>query len=74
MLSMDITPASSGYHLAEVVLEELADAGVFLLDWDRRIQSWGPTIERVLGYSEAQVVGSKGNDLFTPEDREQGTT
>jgi PAS domain S-box-containing protein len=74
MLSMDITSASSGYSLAEVLLEELPDAGVFLLDRDRRIQRWVPTIERILGYSEAECVGSNGNDLFTPEDREQGTT
>jgi PAS domain S-box-containing protein len=69
---MDITSASSSYRLAEVLLEEVPDVGAFLLDRDRRIQSWVPAIERILGYSEAEFVGSNGNDLFTPEDRERG--
>ena len=69
---MDITSASTGYRLAEVLLEELPDAGVFLLDRDRRIQRWVPAVERILGYTETEFVGSNGNDLFTPQDREQG--
>ena len=69
---MDISSASSSCRLAEVLLEEVPDVGAFLLDRDRLIQSWVPAIERILGYSEAEFVGRNANELFTPEDREQG--
>jgi PAS domain S-box-containing protein len=56
--------------LAELLLKELADVGVFFMDIDRQIKSWSPGIERILGYSEEEFIGRDGNALFTPEDRE----
>lgn len=58
-------------RLPELLLDELKDVGAFLMDTDRRITSWSPGVERILGYNETEFIGRDGNTLFTPEDREQ---
>ncbi len=57
-------------RLPEILLEELNDIGVFLVDRDRRITSWSPGIESILGYSEKDFIGRDASVIFTPEDRE----
>jgi PAS domain S-box-containing protein len=63
-------PSSNG-RLAELLLEELKDAGIFLINMERRITSWSPGVERILGYGETDFIGLDAAILFTPEDREQ---
>lgn len=67
------TPERISYRevLAEFLLEELKDVGVFFMDPDRRITTWSPGIQRILGFSESDFLGQDGSFLFTPEDREK---
>ncbi len=65
-------PAADYQRLPELLLEELKDVGVFLMDADRRITSWSPGIEHILGYAEEEFIGRDATVLFTPEDREEG--
>ena len=55
--------------LPRFLLEELKDVGLFFIDKDRRITSWSPGVEHILGYSEADFIGLDASVLFTPEDR-----
>ncbi|MGI8960021.1 MAG: PAS domain S-box protein [Bryobacteraceae bacterium] len=57
--------------LPDILLEELKNVGAFLMDMERRITSWSPGVERILGYTEKDFVGLDGSELFTPEDRER---
>jgi PAS domain S-box-containing protein len=69
---MNTSPRPPNYDtLSDLLLEELKDVGVFIMDLERRITSWSPGVERILGYTESDFIGRDGNALFTPEDREQ---
>lgn len=48
------------------------DYALMQLDPDGRIVSWNTGAERVLGYSEAEILGQFSSVLFTPEDRLKG--
>ncbi len=63
-------PSSDG-RLAELLLEELKDVAIFLMNMDRRVTSWSPGVERILGYGEADFIGLDAANLFTTEDRER---
>ena len=55
-----------------LLFESVQDFAIFTLDLSGRIDSWSPAAERLLGYSEAEVLGQPGALVFTPEDRAQG--
>lgn len=57
------------YHL---LVENIRDYAIFMLDTKGRIISWNTGAERVLGYTEAEIVGQPGSIIFTPEDIERG--
>ncbi|HXG65548.1 MAG TPA: ATP-binding protein [Blastocatellia bacterium] len=53
-----------------LLVENARDYAIFTLDLEGRVTSWNPGAERILGYSEAEIVGQPGAIIFTPEDRE----
>src|SRR5205085_6464305 len=55
-----------------LVVENARDYAIFSTDLDRRVTSWNPGAERLLGWSEAEAIGMAADAIFTPEDREQG--
>ncbi|MEG4021525.1 PAS domain S-box protein [Microcoleus sp. S13C4] len=54
-------------HL-QLILDSAKDYAIFTLDTDGHFTSWNAGAERVLGYSEAEIVGQHGRIIFTPED------
>lgn len=54
------------------VVEQVEDYAIFTLDDEGRIATWNEGAERVLGYTEEEVLGQPGAIIFTPEDRERG--
>jgi two-component system CheB/CheR fusion protein len=54
-----------------LILESAKDYAIITLDLGRRIQSWNPGAERMLGYSGKEILGESGDVIFTPEDRAQ---
>ena len=44
------------------------DYALLQMDGNGRIVSWNPGAERLLGYSEAEIVGQPSSILFVPED------
>jgi two-component system CheB/CheR fusion protein len=55
-----------------LLVEGARDYAMFLLDVDNRITFWSQGAERVFGWGEEEVVGKKGDLIFTPEDKKKG--
>ncbi|MEG4970107.1 PAS domain-containing protein [Microcoleus sp. B6-A1] len=54
-------------HL-QLILDSAKDYAIFTLDTDGQVTSWNAGAERLLGYTEAEIVGQHGRIIFTPED------
>ena len=55
-----------------LVLENAREYAIFTMNNDRHIASWNSGAQRLVGYSEAEVIGQSGDIIFTPEDRAAG--
>lgn len=51
-----------------LLVEGVHDYALFMLDTHGRIVSWNPGVERLLGYSEPEIIGQPISRIFTPED------
>lgn len=51
-----------------MIIESAKDYAIFTLDLEENITSWNSGTQRVVGYTEAEIVGQSGAILFTPED------
>lgn len=59
-------------ELFELVVESSNDFAIFTTDANGWVTSWNVGAERLFGYSEAEIVGSTGDVIFTLEDRQAG--
>jgi PAS domain S-box-containing protein len=59
-------------ELFRLLVDNSKDYAVFVIDFDGRVLTWNPGAERVLGYSENEIVGESSFIFFTPEDRALG--
>ena len=55
-----------------MIVASAVDFAIFTLDGDGRIQSWNSGAERILGYSEDEILGQHVGVIFTPEDNAAG--
>lgn len=55
-----------------LMVESAKDYAIFTLDLNGVVTSWNSGAERLLGYSEAEIIGRNGRITFTPEDNERG--
>jgi PAS domain S-box-containing protein len=51
------------------VENDIKDYAIFLTDTDGRVINWNRGAERILGYTEDEVIGQSAFIFFTPEDR-----
>lgn len=61
-----------GDELLRLVFESATDFAILTLDPQGIATSWNPGAERVLGYTEQEIVGRSADVIFTPEDRAAG--
>src|SRR5262245_26041362 len=54
------------------IVESAADFAIFTLDPRGYVSSWNTGAERLLGYTEAEILGKDGRIIFVPEDRAVG--
>jgi len=54
--------------LSVLIVNAASDFAMLMLDPAGRIVAWNAGAERVLGYTEAEVIGRDGSIIFTPED------
>jgi two-component system CheB/CheR fusion protein len=55
-----------------LLVEGVRDFAMFMLDSENRIATWNRAAERLLGYTESEVVGQSAAIIFTAEDRAHG--
>lgn len=55
-----------------LVIENADEFAIFSTDLDRRVTTWNAGAQRILGYSEKEVVGRSVDVIFTEEDRAAG--
>lgn len=55
-----------------LMVESAVEYAIFSMDSAGLITSWNKGAERLLGYSESEIVGQKMDIIFAPEDREAG--
>jgi PAS domain S-box-containing protein len=56
----------------ELFANAVKDYAFIQFDARNRVTHWNAGAERILGYSEAEVIGESGAIFFTPEDRAAG--
>jgi two-component system CheB/CheR fusion protein len=52
-----------------ILVESARDFAILQLDLDGNVTSWSSGAERILGWSEQEILGKSGDLVFTPEDR-----
>jgi two-component system CheB/CheR fusion protein len=52
-----------------LIIESAVEYAIFSTDLDRRITSWNSGAQRLLGFTEQEVLGTTADVIFTPEDR-----
>jgi PAS domain S-box-containing protein len=57
---------------SRLILGSAIDYAIITLDPDGRITSWNAGAERIIGYSEAEILGRSGDVVFTSDDRAEG--
>lgn len=55
-----------------LVVENAREYAIFSTDLERRITSWNPGAQRLLGHGEDEIIGQTADIIFTPEDRAAG--
>nr|MDQ6882371.1 ATP-binding protein [Pseudomonadota bacterium] len=55
-----------------LMVESADDFAIFSMDLERCITIWNSGAQRLLGYTEAEVLGRSGDIIFTTEDRGAG--
>jgi PAS domain S-box-containing protein len=55
-----------------LLVDSLKEYAVFTVDTTGRVTSWNAGAERLLGYTEAEIVGQPCSLMFTPEDIQNG--
>lgn len=65
-------PAPGSDELLRVVIESATDFAIFSMDPSGLVTGWNTGAERLLGYSESEMLGRSADAIFTPEDRVAG--
>ncbi|GAA0566857.1 hypothetical protein GCM10009416_01080 [Craurococcus roseus] len=55
-----------------LLLDSATDYAILATDLNRRVVTWNAGAERLLGWSEIEIVGRPADTFFTPEDRAAG--
>lgn len=67
------TAAEPAERRLRLILESATDYAIYATDLDRRVTDWNEGARRLLGWSEADVLGREADVFYPPEDRaEQG--
>ncbi|WP_439632295.1 hybrid sensor histidine kinase/response regulator [Gemmata sp.] len=59
-------------EMFRLLAENVTDYAIFVVDPHRHIRSWNHGAERLLGFTEGEIVGQRCDRFFTPEDVRAG--
>lgn len=54
------------------LVQNIKDHSIFMMDLDGNITTWNAEAERIIGYTEAEIVGRNFSIIFSPEDLQAG--
>jgi PAS domain S-box-containing protein len=54
------------------LVQNIKDHSIFMMDLDGNITTWNAEAERIIGYTEAEILGRNFSVIFTPEDLQAG--
>jgi PAS domain S-box-containing protein len=69
ILDRDLHRMNERYRM---MIDGSTDHALFTVDGRGCVTSWNPGAERLLGYTEAEIVGKNCSAFFTPEDIQSG--
>ena len=52
-----------------LLVESVSDYAIYLLDKGGHVRTWNPGVQRIKGYTAAEVLGRHYSVLYTAEDR-----
>jgi len=61
-----------GEEFYRLVVENAREFAILTIDVEGRILTWNPGAERIMGWTEQEVLGERIELFFTPEDRARG--
>ncbi|MEK8088283.1 PAS domain S-box protein [Thermithiobacillus plumbiphilus] len=68
----DLADCKRNEELFELLLQGVRDYALIVVDPETRILIWNQGAERLFGYDHDEVLGRRGDFIFTPEDRAAG--
>ena len=68
----DAKAKRAGEEQLRLILDSATDYAIFTVDREGIVKTWNPGAERLLGFSEREIIGQNGRMLFTPEDQAAG--
>ena len=66
-----ITAGAMEGELLRLFVENIKDYAIFVTDPEGRVRSWNPGAERLLGYSESEIIGQSASLFSTPENNDE---
>jgi two-component system CheB/CheR fusion protein len=69
---MTSAPLGDAEEQFRLLVENVRDYALFFTDPERRVVTWNAGAERIMGWSEAEMIGRSADIIFTPEDRAKG--
>jgi two-component system CheB/CheR fusion protein len=63
---------SASEERLRLLVESARESAIFSIDLARRVTTWNSGAERLLGYTEAEIIGLSADLIFTDEDRAAG--
>src|SRR3954451_23819904 len=60
-------------RLLEALLDSATDYAIIAMDLDGLVTSWNEGANRILGWTEEEMIGQPASVFFTLEDRQKGT-
>jgi PAS domain S-box-containing protein len=55
-----------------LLMDSVSDYSIFFTDVDGNVVSWNTGAERILGWTETEIIGQNARIVFTPEDLAKG--
>src|SRR5581483_8821410 len=59
-------------EMFRLLAENVKDYAIFMMDSQRRVLTWSPGAQQLLGYDEGEILGQSADRFFTPEDVQMG--
>ena len=71
-LEAEVTALRAQLRQSSLVLDSAIDYAIITMDMDGCVTGWNAGAQRIMGYTEAEILGRSGEIVFTSEDRADG--